>query len=797
MRRFVRKHRIALIALAVYHFVFFFPTIFMARVPSPNDVFSNFEPWASVRPAEAQNSLLNDPPTAYFTLMSLAKYDWRAFHWNPYVASGIPGWGSSAAAVLSPFILIPTFALPLAWVWTGIIFLKLNAAFFFAYLWLREERLGKRGAAVGAILFAASGPLAVRWFWQATNATTLYPALLWIALRTARGKRTPMWAVGLIALAYALAGFPATIAYGAYVAVVYFAFLVIPSVARDLSGRAARHPRHQVPRYARDDIGRVLLAVALALVIALPSLVPFIRLVRNTGYLPTRATAAAEHFFPLRHFFLFVAPDHLGNTGNRINWIGDPALGILNNYVEATVYAGLLAIPLIIVAVANRRARARWFWLAMLAVLLACMFGFMPLARMVGALPGFKYSALTRLQLVVPVAVAYLAAAGAAFVSRRRFIAIALAIIAAADLGVFAGRFYPFLEPRASVPPTTPMIAFLQAEPKPFRVAPFFDYLWPNTAEYVRVEDIRSHFSSEAQYRALLQHIDPSCTETRSTVLLFNSLKFHFDDPLVSILGVRYFIEQRSIDIVKWSIFKATVPGVKEIAAMFIAPGQSVERHVRVDAEPFWAIELPASGGIVVTLLKDGQVVYRRTFAPAETEILGKVYIPLRPYARLGESVVLRVQADKTRVRLLTGATEVAGDAPIFYGRVMTPVIFDRELPDGRLFRNLAELPRFRSSNATVALRSYAEDEQVIDVSAPASALLESSEKLTPELRVTIDGREAAPTIINTLFAAVQVPAGNHRVVFSRRVGRGWWGWSGLALGLFVIISFAEVLRRR
>ena len=65
MRRIIRKHRVALIALAVYHFVFFFPTLFMHRVPSPNDVFSNFEPWATARPAEVQNSLLNDPPTAY------------------------------------------------------------------------------------------------------------------------------------------------------------------------------------------------------------------------------------------------------------------------------------------------------------------------------------------------------------------------------------------------------------------------------------------------------------------------------------------------------------------------------------------------------------------------------------------------------------------------------------------------------------------------------------------------------------------------------------------------------------
>src|SRR6266851_3917141 len=142
----------------------------MGRVVSPNDVYFNFDPWAATPHTQAQNSLINDPPTSYLTLMSLVKSGWSAFHWNPYIASGVPGFGSSAAAVLSPFILMPTVTLPLTWVYTGIIFLKLNVAFWFAYFWLREERLGKGAAAVGAILFAASGAIAVRWLWQTTNA---------------------------------------------------------------------------------------------------------------------------------------------------------------------------------------------------------------------------------------------------------------------------------------------------------------------------------------------------------------------------------------------------------------------------------------------------------------------------------------------------------------------------------------------------------------------------------------------------------------------------------------------------
>ncbi len=819
--RLLKKHRVALAALAVYHLVFFFPTLFMGRIASPNDVFYNFDPWKSVRQVEVQNSLINDPPTAYYTVLSLIKTDWHAFHWNPFIGSGVPGFGST---LLSPFSFFPALLLPLPSIYTGIILLKLNVAFWLAYLWLREERLGKRGAAVGAILFAAAGPIAVRWWWHVTNAAPLYPALLWIALRTARGKRTPAWAIGLVALCYALSAFPAAMAYGAYAAVAYFVYVVI-------------RERRFEPRI----LVTAALATLFGVMIAAPSFIPLAQLVKRTGYLESRATAAAEHVFPLHHFALFVNPDHLGNIALR-DWRGDRALGTLNNYIESTVYVGIVALLLIVVAIANRRARSRWFWLATLAVMLAAMFGFAPVAKIFGRLPGFKYSPLTRIELMLPIAVAYLAASGAAWLARGRFrlaIGMLLAVACAADLAVFAGRFYPYLDPALASPPASPTITFLQSQPKPFRIAPFFLYLWPNSSELYRLEDVRSHFSSEASYRRLLERIDPSAALTSSTVINFNSLKFDFNDPLVGMIGIRYLLEQRSIDVMKWTIFANTKAGVKEIAAMVIEPGMTAQRHVRVDAEPFYAIELPVelqaelgrAPHLDVTLMKGTNVVYARAFTPGDITALGKIYVPLRPYARLGESVVLRIAAGGMRVRMLTGATEVAGDAPIFYGRVMTPLIFERDLPDGRIFRNAAEVPRFHAvtrvrrmtvdellatknidfgdeaivtdprplqvevSDAVVTMRSYADDAQVIDVAAPAKTLLASSEKLTPELRVTVDGHVVDPVQINVLFAGVPIPAGDHRVIFTRRLGRGWWGPAGVALVLLMALSVFDARR--
>jgi len=817
--RLIRKHKYALLALVVWHFVFFFPTLFMQRVVSPNDVYFNFQPWSTYRTAPTQNSTINDPPTSYYTMLSLVRDEPHSFNWDPYVACGIPGWGSSSAASLTPFVFIPTKLLPLSLVYGGIIFLKLTAAFLFAYLWLREEHLGKRGAAIGAILFAASGAIAVRWLWQVTNATPLYPALLWIALRTARGKRVSLWSVAFIAMSYAVSGFPAAMAYGAWIAATY---VIV---------RLVIERRFDIKRIAL--VGATVIASILAV---FPLLMSFASLVKRTGYLATRVDAATKFFFVPRHLWLFIRPDMFGNPANH-DWIGIRSYGLLNNYIELTVYCGILAIPLLLAGIANRRATMRWYWLVVLVVILGCMFGVTPIARAVGALPGFKYSVLTRLHFVLPIAVAYLAAAGAALVTRIRFgamLAAAIVVFCAADLGVFAGRFYPYLDLQHATPGTTPIVRYLQAQPRPFRVAPFFDYLWPNSSELVRLEDVRSHFSSEERYRRLLARIDPSSTLNGSTIIQLDSRKFDFSDPLVGMLGIRYFVEHRTIDIIRWSIYSATKAGVPEHGVFHLDSGAAVARHVRVDAEPFWSIELPVSVDstsspaprLFVSLIKGTKVVWSRAFTPDDIAALGKVYVPLRPFARLGDTVVLRVAARGMRCRLLQSATADVGDTPMFYGRVTTPIIFDRDFPDGRLFVNVAEVPRFRAvsrvrkmndaqflatkdvdfateaivtdataplpqaSDASVMLLGYTDDEQHITVVAPAATFLASSEKLTPELGVTIDGHAVKPVEINMLFAGVEVPAGHHRVVFSRRVGRGWW-WVSIVGFVLVFVLWA------
>jgi hypothetical protein len=827
LARRLRKHRTALIALAVYNFVLFFPIAFMGRVVSPNDVFYNYNPWGTYRPAEVltQNSTMNDPPTAYYTLMTLARDDWRTFHWNPYIASGIPGFGSSASAILSPFILLPVLLVPLAWIYTAILFLKLNASFLLAYLWLREERLGRHGAAVGAIVVAGAGVYAVRWLWQITNATVLYPALLWIVRRTMNGKRTSTAGVAMLALAYALAGFPAAMAYGAWVVVAYALYALIV----EWRGRTLRR------------LAAPLCGVVIGLMIATPSLVPFAQFLKRSGYLEARQGANIATVFPSDHWRSFVEPDRLGHPTDK-DWSGDRRLGPLNNYTETAVYLGLLTIPLALLGLFRRRARTRWFWAGCAAFVLACMFGAPVLSAWVATWPGFKFSALARVGLLLPLPIGYLAAAGTRLL-RRPSVAMLLAALIAYDLALVAGRFYPYLEPRFATPPVTPMVQFLRDDHAPFRVAPFFDYLWPNSSEMVRVEDVRSHFGSERDYRRMLLRLDPTAWSGTSTVITFNSLKYDFRDPLNGLLGIRWFIEHNHIDIIKWGMFSTTVPGVTQTGSMQFKAGALFERTVHVDAEPFWAIEVPvdvleAKGPrprLELTLLKGGAVVWSRAFTSEQANVMDKLYVPLRPYARLGESVTLRVRSVGMSGWMLKGVNAIPTESQLFYGRVTTPVIFDRQLPDGRLFRNLAELPRFRAvsklrklnddeflaardvdfeseavitddpvmppaltpTKANVTLAHYAPNEQRVITQSSAPFYLASSEKLTPELRVTIDGRQTRAIETDMLFAGINVPAGRHEIVFSRRIARGWWWVAGVGLLCWLVACGFDLRRTK
>jgi hypothetical protein len=826
VRRHLKKHAFALTLLAIVVGLVFLPAV-VGRVVSPNDVYLHYDPWASVREGRAQNPLVHDPPLSYYTLAAMMK---RGGHldWNPFVGGGIPGVGSVASAMLSPFALLPALLLPLPFFFSGMLLGKVLVAFWFAYLWLREERLGKRGAALGATVVAAAGPYAVWWLWQGTNATALYPALLYACARIVRGKPNRFVFLALLALAFLLSGFPATVAYGAYLAVAYVAWGAV---------------RHLV--FPWREVRRALLAGVVALLIAAPVLDPFLGFLGRTGYLEIRADASSSHFFPWAHLRSFVQPYWLGDPVTR-SWIGDSSLGPLNNFVETTVYVGLLTIPLALAGLFLVRARMRWFFVVVLVALIGMMFGEGSLAAPLADLPGFKFSPMVRLRVLLPIGAGFLAGCGLVVLdraTRRRFpgsltarVPALVALGLAADLGLFAAWFTPQIPWRLATPPASETIDFLRAEPGVFRVAPTFPYLMPNSAQMAGIEDIRAHWGAERDWRDLLRRLDPGSVDV-TTVSTFNSLRMRLDDPLLGMLNVRYLVEPPKIDIIRYLIQDRTEWAEPPELRVAIGSGDRVE----IGTDPgagcqAVAVAMSYRGRAgsdpwmeVTTLGAGGETTWRRRFDADEASLLPILHVPAAVDGVRTASVA--VESNGIWAALSGDSTGRPSS-----GCVRFPLVLARSFRDGRVFENLDALPRAWAvwETASATREEFLEDPRIepasvatfhgpvpldvaglsevptderrvgigigalenarrrVDVEAPVAFLLVSSEKVTPELEILVDGTPARVLTVNSMFAAVLVPAGSREVEFVWKIGRGWWAWSVAGLVLLVAGGFSD-----
>jgi hypothetical protein len=829
-RRSVRKHRVALVLWGVMVALLVIPTVFSGRVLSPNDVYYGHDPWRSLREIEARNPLLSDPPSSWMPLWSLLRSSSDSFHWNPWVGGGIPGWGSAGAAVLSPVVLLPVLVVPLLFSYLAIVLTKLTVGFALAYGWLREERLGRSGAALGALLFSACGIYSVWWLWQATNATVFYPAVFWILRRAWTGRTTPFLLQIGLALALALSGFPATTMYVGWVGLAYAGWLAVS--------------RRKIPL---GELAKSGLAVALAALLAAPLLAPFASFIQRTGYLEGRETVAgaAAGRYPAEHILAFFDPYRLGDAGRGL-WTGDAALGISNNFNESTIYLGLIALPLAAIGLFARR-RDRWFWFAFLSGLLLLLFAsWDALASAMGSLPGVRYSPLARLRFLLPLPVAWLAAAGAGMLFRRRarLQLLMVGVLGAwlvLDLGAFAVRYFPFPRFEVARLPQSPTISRLQREKAPFRIAPMFDFLWPNSSQLVRLEDVRSHFGSEERWRRLLNRFAPGSFGSTGTVVLFNSLNFDFDDPLVSFLNIRWFAEQPSIDILRWRIAERSSLSEPPLGSYRLLPGQELRQTVETDGE-LQAIDLNfdflrargPGAAIELALIRPetGKGVWTRRIILEDLERLPKVYVPIRPWGGEGNALIISIRSRGMFASVPRGA------GGIVHGRVRSPIILHAVDPDGRLFENLAAQSRyfavweiesmsFEEFLATpdlnlsrvaaltggsspewagaigsvpppmrrVSMRTrWSPDSAVIETESSGPFLLVTSEKITPELEIRVNGERREAVEINGLFAAVPMEAGAHTVVLERRIGRGLWlPAAGAAAGVLVLVLVGRI----
>jgi hypothetical protein len=519
--------------LPVANLLFFWPVLFHGRVFSSHDVVLSEYPWkARSEIAAPRNRLLSDPATSSETQLRHFRRFPEGFFWNRGAAGGIPGPINIVQGDLSPFFWLPALALPESAIETGILFLKFNASFFFAWLLFRRLGFSQNAAAVASAGWAWSTGQSVWWLWMQTSVSLFFPLLLLCAEESlvSRTTRRSVALGGIIFLGFLSAGYPFWIVYGVFAAGLYVLFRIPEAGARAAWTAAVR----------------LAASFVLALAILFPAYRLSWRFLRETGHVESRRGVGAQFAMPLRQLRLYLAPDFAGDP-SRDDYRGVGA-GPFDNYFETACGVGPIVLGLAALSLANRKRRALAAYAAALALFVGIpLYGGGTALKLVGSLPGFSEGVFLRARILIVFAISIACAVGAESLEdalgsstpARRLLPL-LPYLAAVPLLFEAAKSYPAVERRDALFSPTPGITRLEelARAAPSRYLATGGTLMPNVGETFGLEDVRGHLMHEKSYREILRSADPSIDSGHGTFLLASAQTLDPLSPALDLLNV-------------------------------------------------------------------------------------------------------------------------------------------------------------------------------------------------------------------------------------------------------------------
>lgn len=486
--------------------VFLGPVLIRGHVFSGHDIVASQFPWRASAPAASpRNPLLADFETSALPSLLRWKQHPASLVWNPRIGSGTPGPMNLVEGFLSPFCLLPAFALPPVWIETGILFLKLNAGFLFAYMFFRREEFPPAAASVGAATFAFSAAQTFWWLWMQSSVALALPLLLW-SIGRAGGTGTSRRATFLVALAaivFVSGGYPFTIVY-------------------------ALLPAFLLAAMTRPDRGRLALrlgtAAAVVAAIFTPAALVSWRFLRQSGFPELRRGIAAASSFPLRDLARLVSPG--------------PAFSEIA--MQRACSVGPVAVILAIGGLSTRGHRRLKVaaCLPALAIAAALLAG-APVSSIFARIPLLGAAPIERGLFLVVLAIAVLAASAAARIEQkfRRFSWVLPFLIAIPQLAE-ARKFHPDAPASEATFSETAGVASLRAASFGHRFLATGWCLLPDTAQVFELNDVRSHLFHELAYRELLAGADPRVYGRTGTILTFDSNSLDVSSPVLDRLDV-------------------------------------------------------------------------------------------------------------------------------------------------------------------------------------------------------------------------------------------------------------------
>ena len=408
-----RQRRAALACLLLAWVAFVFP-MFVGKVHFPTDFVRIFYS-APGSDAKLTSNLVD-------TDVYLQEYPWHDYLGRELKAGHIPLWdpsrfvGAPFAADISTGTFYPpnwlyalgNVELVSTLIWAGTILVSL----LLAYWLLSLLRLHPFAAALGAVVWTFSGFMVSEGMFDALIGAAVWLPMALAGLELARQGR-PRLGVPVTGVALALSVLAGHVQIALYVWLAVGIWAGVSALGAAITARASgRRVVRELIRGLGPAVAAGLIGAGLASVQILGTLEYAGQIVRQ------QETVASASFIRLSAHTLTTAlvPDYLGNSldHNYRSWLGF--------YIETTIYAGVVTLPLAFAGFWNRRRRLSVAFGLMALVGLTAGLGTPVYHLLFAIVPGVSRTRdITRFKLLFDAGAAGLAALGLdAILSRRR-----------------------------------------------------------------------------------------------------------------------------------------------------------------------------------------------------------------------------------------------------------------------------------------------------------------------------------------------------------------------------------------
>lgn len=435
--------------LAVLVLILVAPALLPGRVLIPFDIVTEaWPPWQQPnQPVEVNNMLLADAVNYIVPVKNLLADSVRQGQlplWNPYVLGGYPLTYNTQAGAFYPLTALYYF-LPLLAVVDLVIILQMMLGALFMYAFLRQIKLQKIAAVVGAAIFIFNGLMMIWLEWQAVHA-----AIIWLPLQLLLAERMVIKSASddpaasrTVYILSILCGVSLAIPWlGGHWNWTLYTSMTLAAYLLWRMGPLLRERRTWQERRALLQPTVLIFLVGLGL--ALVQVLPAFDYLSQSHRQPSTFPEARERSL-LNRFVVMLIPNFFGSPVDD-NWWGP------QNFAETTFFVGLLPLFLTNIAAFTRRDRIATFFISWGLLGLFWSLG-EPGYRMLHILPIFNGFFPSRAAIVPLFAVAVLSAMGLDCLmksqseDRKRYRRIVLGTFAV--LFILAGAY--FLYYRADV----------------------------------------------------------------------------------------------------------------------------------------------------------------------------------------------------------------------------------------------------------------------------------------------------------------------------------------------------------